>query len=212
MRSKPYAVKEIYFTIQGEGARTGRHSVFCRFAGCNLWDGSEMRRQSSPCDFCDTDFVGTDGPEGGKYRCPELLADTILARWPRGQRDPYVVFTGGEPLLQLKEELVAACHKRQFEVAIETNGTLKVPVGVDWVTVSPKVVNGWVQKSGDELKMLYPFRIPSDGLTKLDFRYFYLQPIDGPDIQRNTDLAITYCRLNPPWQISLQTHKLMGLH
>lgn len=211
MATEPFAVKELYFTLQGEGARTGRHAVFCRFAGCNLWSGLEKDRSDAICDICDTDFVGTEGAGGGRFVCPEQLAEAILSKWPSGQRDPYVVFTGGEPLLQLSEELVAACHRRHLEVAIETNGTLQVPAGVNWICVSPKAGCDWVQKSGDELKLLYPHRIPPDSLTELDFKYFFLQPIDGPDIKRNTELAKTYCRLHPPWQLSLQTHKLMGL-
>lgn len=211
MSAKPFAVNEIYFTLQGEGARTGRQAVFCRFAWCNLWSGREKDRASALCKICDTEFVGTDGPGGGMFSCPERLADTILSYWPSGQRDPYVVFTGGEPLLQLNEELVAACHKRHFEVAIETNGTVAVPAGLDWICVSPKVDTLWVQKSGDELKLLYPFEITPTGLLELDFRYFYLQPVYGKHIKRNTDLTIAFCRANPPWQISLQTHKLMAL-
>jgi 7-carboxy-7-deazaguanine synthase len=211
MPSEPFTVKEIYFTLQGEGARTGRHAVFCRFAGCNLWSGLEKDRPSAICNICDTNFVGTDGPGGGRFECPEELADAIFERWPRGQQDPYVVFTGGEPLLQLSEELVAACHERLLEVAIETNGTLPVPVGVDWICVSPKAGCEWVQKFGDELKLLYPQPILPEGLTQLDFRHFFLQPVDGPDVKRNTELAKSYCRLNPPWQLSLQTQKLMGL-
>lgn len=211
MPASPFAVKEIYFTLQGEGARTGRHAVFCRFAGCNLWTGLEKDRAQSICDICDTNFVGTDGTGGGRFACPEILADSILARWPSGQKDPYVVFTGGEPLLQLNEELVAACHERSFEVAIETNGTLPVPAGVDWICVSPKAGSDWVLKSGDELKLLYPYRPTPDGLTVLDFTYFFLQPVDGPNVKVNTELAKAYCRLNPPWQLSLQTQKLMGL-
>lgn len=211
MPSESFAVKEIYFTLQGEGARTGRHAVFCRFAGCNLWSGLEKDRASAICSICDTHFVGTDGAGGGVFACPEKLADAILARWPSGQHDPYVVFTGGEPLLQLNEELVAACHERHFEVAIETNGTRLPPAGVDWICVSPKEGTDWVLKSGDELKLLYPYKITPEGLTSLDFTYFFLQPVDGPNIKVNTEMTKAYCRLHPPWQLSLQTHKLMGL-
>lgn len=211
MSSKPFAVNEIYFTLQGEGARTGRQAVFCRFAWCNLWSGYERDRANALCKICDTEFVGSEGPGGGVFSCPEKLADMIQSFWPSGQQDPYVVFTGGEPLLQLNEELVAACHKRQFEVAIETNGTIAVPVGVDWVCVSPKVESMWVQKTGDELKLLYPFNITPTGLLELNFRHFFLQPVDGENITRNTELTVAFCRANPPWQISLQTHKLMGI-
>ena len=204
-------VNEIYFTLQGEGSRTGRHAVFCRFTGCNLWSGHEKDRASAICPICDTNFVGTDGAGGGEFTCVDALADAILARWPLGQRDPYVVITGGEPLLQLTEELVAACHERQFEVAVETNGTLPVPPGVDWICVSPKPGSDWLQKSGNELKLLFPLNLKPVGLELLPFDHFYLQPVDGPDIEQNTDLAKAYCRLHPPWKLSLQTHKLMGL-
>jgi len=204
-------VNELYFTLQGEGDRTGRHAVFCRFAWCNLWSGLEKDRPTALCTICDTMFVGMKGPGGGVFNCPERLADAILAMWPSGQQDPYVVFTGGEPLLQLNEELVAACHERQLEVAIETNGTLPVPAGVDWICVSPKVTSMWVQKSGHELKLLYPFTIPPTGLTELDFEHFFIQPVDGADIKRNTELAVAFCADNPIWRVSLQTHKLMGM-
>lgn len=211
MSSRPYYIFEMYFTLQGEGHRTGRQAVFCRFSGCNFWSGLEKDRRNAQCTICDTVFVGTGGPGGGLYDCPERLADAIVSLWPKGQQDPYVVFTGGEPLLQLDEELVAACHKRQFEVAIETNGSIPVPAGLDWICVSPKVESLWVQKSGDELKLLYPFVIAPTGLTELNFSYFFLQPVDGPEIKRNTDLTVAYCRTNPIWQVSLQTHKLMGM-
>jgi 7-carboxy-7-deazaguanine synthase (Cx14CxxC type) len=204
-------VNETYFTLQGEGARTGRHAVFCRFAGCNLWSGHEKDRASAICKICDTDFVGTAGPGGGEFVCPEALADVILAKWPMGQQDPYVVFTGGEPLLQLGEELIAACHKRYFEVAVETNGTIPLPPGIDWICVSPKPGPEWVQQSGDELKLLYPIGIEPLGLETLSFDHFFLQPVDGPNIKENTEAAKQFCRLNHPWQLSLQTHKLMGL-
>ena len=211
MPSRPFSIYEMYFTIQGEGHRTGRQAVFCRFSGCNFWSGLEKDRASAQCTICDTLFVGTNGTGGGVYECPERLADAIYSLWPSGQQDPYVVFTGGEPLLQLNEELVAACHKRHFEVAIETNGSISVPPGVDWVCVSPKVTGLWVQKSGDELKLLYPFHISPTGLTDLNFEHFFIQPVDGADIKRNTELAIAYCRSNPTWRVSLQTHKLMGM-
>ena len=211
MARRTYAVKEIYFTLQGEGVRTGRQAVFCRFTGCNLWTGHEEHRQDAICNFCDTDFVGTDGPGGGVFKTALQLADAIASKWPEGQLDPYVVFTGGEPLLQLTFELVAACHKRKFEVAIETNGTLPVPPGVDWVCVSPKPNSNWIVRQGDELKLVYPMEIKPEGLELLPFDYFLLQPMDGPDLKRNTELARAYCRTHQPWKLSLQTHKLMGI-
>lgn len=212
MTTRPFAVNEIYFTLQGEGSRTGRQAVFCRFAGCNLWSGLEADREKAPCPICDTNFLGTRGPGGGVFGCPEQLADAIFALWPVNQQDPYVVFTGGEPLLQLNEELVAACHKRGLEVAIETNGTIMPPAGVDWICVSPKVESLWILKWGDELKLLYPFKaIAPTGLTRLDFNEFFIQPLWDAQIKRNTRLALAYCNANPPWKPSLQTHKLMGI-
>lgn len=209
-----YAVKEIYYTLQGEGAQTGRAAVFCRFTGCNLWSGREEDRADSVCDFCDTDFIGTDGPGGARFASPEALAAAVSAHWPeRSARSrPLVVCTGGEPLLQLDEPLVAAFHSRGFEVAIETNGTRPAPDGVDWICVSPKAEAEVVLLSGDELKLVYP---QPDALPErfagLDFRYFFLQPMDGPRRERNTQLAIEYCRAHPQWRLSLQTHKLIGI-
>ncbi len=209
-----YAVKEIYYTLQGEGARTGRAAVFCRFAGCNLWTGREADRATAICRFCDTDFVGTDGPGGGKFRGPDALADAILAAWPAtgdtGIR--YVVFTGGEPLLQLDAPLIDALHRRDFEVAIETNGTQPVPTGVDWVCVSPKAAADLVADRGHELKLVFPQAGAQPGrYAGLAFTHFYLQPMDGPDREANTRAAIKYCLAHPQWQLSLQTHKLTGL-
>src|SRR6266446_5295145 len=198
MRSS-YAVKEIYYTLQGEGANVGRPAVFLRFAGCNLWSGHEADRAEATCDFCDTDFVGTNGPGGGKFATAAALAAAVAAAWPGGAARPFVVCTGGEPLLQLDCSLVAALHAARFEVAIETNGTLVPPPGIDWVCVSPKAGADLVLRCGDELK--------------LDFRHFFLQPMDGPPPQRarNTDRALRYCLEHPRWRLSLQTHKLLGI-
>ena len=209
-----YAVKEIYYTLQGEGARTGRAAVFCRFAGCNLWSGREADRATAICRFCDTDFIGTDGPGGGKFTTPDALADGILAAWPAagGPGVPYVVFTGGEPLLQLDLPLIAELHRRHFEVAIETNGTQLVPEGVDWVCVSPKADADLVVERGHELKLVFPQAgAQPDRYAGLAFAHFYLQPMDGPDREANTRAAIGYCLAHPQWQLSLQTHKLTGL-
>jgi 7-carboxy-7-deazaguanine synthase (Cx14CxxC type) len=210
----PYSVKEIYYTLQGEGARTGRPAVFCRFAGCNLWTGREVDRGSAVCQFCDTDFFGTDGPGGGKFASGSELASAIGTTWPgrSGPGEPYVVFTGGEPLLQLDQELIEAGHALGFEIAIETNGTLPVPAGVDWICVSPKAHAPLVVTRGDELKLVYPQAdAPPEAFRRLDFEYFFLQPMDGPDRARNTALAIEYCLSHPEWRLSLQTHKLVGL-
>ncbi|HEU0215626.1 MAG TPA: 7-carboxy-7-deazaguanine synthase [Stellaceae bacterium] len=207
-----YAVKEIFYTLQGEGALTGRAAVFCRFAGCNLWSGREEDRATAACTFCDTDFVGMDGTEGGRYADAKALADKIAALWPQGQGARFVVCTGGEPLLQLDPQLIEALHARSFEIAIETNGTLPLPVGLDWVCVSPKGDNPLVVTSGDELKVV----VPQAGLdplafAHLDFRRFSVQPMDGPDRARNTEIAIAFCLKHPRWQLSLQTHKVTGI-
>jgi 7-carboxy-7-deazaguanine synthase (Cx14CxxC type) len=210
-----YSVKEIYYTLQGEGARAGRAAVFCRFAGCNLWSGRESDRAEAACDFCDTDFVGTDGPGGGRFASAVELADAIARTWSgviaaeRGE--PYVVFTGGEPLLQLDEEVVAECHRRGFEVAVETNGTLLPPRGIDWLTVSPKPRSELRVKSGQELKLVFPHAITPESVAELDFLLFYLQPMDGPDRVENTARAVEYCRRHPRWRLSLQMHKLVGI-
>jgi 7-carboxy-7-deazaguanine synthase (Cx14CxxC type) len=210
-----YAVKEIYFTLQGEGARTGRAAVFCRFAGCNLWSGREADRETAVCRFCDTDFVGTDGPGGGRFATAELLAAAIAEAWPDTESPGakrYVVFTGGEPLLQLDPDLIAAVHDRGFEIGIETNGTLAVPDGVDWVCVSPKAGAALVARAGHELKLVFPQDdARPEHFRQLDFQYFFLQPMDGPDRARNTALAVEYCLRHPEWRLSLQTHKLVGL-
>lgn len=207
-----FSVKEILYTLQGEGARTGRPAVFCRFAGCNLWSGRERDRAAAACDFCDTDFVGTDGPGGGTFASATDLADAIARTWPAGHGStPYVVFTGGEPLLQLDAATVEACKSRGFEVAVETNGTLEPPPGVDWITVSPKPRSELRLRTGDELKLVFPQEVAPESVADLDFRLFYLQPLDGPDRERNTARAIDYCRRNPRWRLSLQTHKLIGI-
>lgn len=208
-----YAVKELYYTLQGEGANAGRAAVFLRFAGCNLWSGRDADRGTGPsCSrWCDTDFVGTDGPGGGRFTAPRDLAVAVTNRWPGGGR-PFVVCTGGEPLLQLDAPLVEALHAAGFEVAIETNGTRTAPPGLDWVCVSPKAGTDLVLRAGDELKLVYP----QDGAKPerfegLDFRHFLLQPMDGPNRDRNTRLAVEYCLAHPRWRLSLQTHKLIGI-
>ncbi|MDG2303550.1 MAG: 7-carboxy-7-deazaguanine synthase [Candidatus Binatia bacterium] len=207
-----YSVKEILYTLQGEGARTGRPAVFCRFSGCNLWSGREADRADAACDFCDTDFVGTDGPGGGKFATASDLAAAIAGTWPDvvGSQ-PYVVFTGGEPLLQLDAATVAACKERGFEVAVETNGTVEPPPGVDWLTVSPKPRSELRVTRGHELKLVYPHDVTPQSVEHLDFPLFYLQPLDGPERDENTARAIAYCRENPSWRLSVQTHKILGI-
>ncbi len=207
-----YSVKEIFHTLQGEGAQAGRPAVFCRFAGCNLWSGREEDRATATCRFCDTDFVGTDGIGGGKFPTAEALAAAIDAAWTAPALRKYVVFTGGEPLLQLDTALIDAIHARGFEIAIETNGTLPVPDGVDWVCVSPKAGSELVVARGDELKVVVP-QAGHDlaAFEHLDFTHFFLQPMDGPDKARNTALAISTCKDNPRWRLSIQTHKLLQI-
>lgn len=210
-----YSVKEIFYTLQGEGAQAGRPAVFCRFAGCNLWSGREQHRAEAVCTFCDTEFVGTDGPGGGKFTAPEALAAAVAARWPEDAcagATPYVVCTGGEPLLQLDTPLIDAFHRAGFEIAIETNGTRPAPAGIDWICVSPKATAPVVLRAGDELKLVYPQAdAPPERFTELDFRYFFLQPMDGPDVEANTGAALRYCLAHPRWRLSLQTHKLIGI-
>ena len=209
-----YAVKEIYYTLQGEGVQTGRAAVFCRFAGCNLWSGREEDRAGATCNFCDTDFVGTDGPGGGKFAQAEALARACRTVW-RGNSGtpPFVVLTGGEPMLQVDEPLIAALHALGFEVAIETNGTLPVPRSIDWICVSPKAGAPLVQLSGDELKLVYPqAALDPEQVGDLDFAHFLLQPMDdGVETSANLKAAIDYCHAHPKWRLSLQTHKLLGL-
>jgi len=224
--SHAYAVKEIYYTLQGEGANTGRPAVLLRFAGCNLWSGREQDRATAQCGFCDTDFVGTDGPGGGRFESSDALARAVLATWlagglggvggipPGAGAGRFVVCTGGEPLLQLDEPLTAALHEAGFEIAIETNGTLLPPRGVDWVCVSPKAGVELVLRRGDELKLVFPQEgIPPESLEGdgVEFRHWFLQPMDGPDRARNTELAVRYCLAHPRWRLSLQTHKLVGI-
>ena len=208
-----YAVKEIFYTLQGEGANTGRPAVFCRFAGCNLWSGREQERADATCRFCDTDFVGTDGPGGGRFASAEELASAVLAAWPRDNANrPFVVCTGGEPLLQLDEPLLDALHRTGFEIAVETNGTQEVPAGVDWVCVSPKADATLVVHRGDELKLVFPQSgVEPSRFESLEFTHFYLQPMDGPERQANTAAALSYCLAHPRWRLSLQTHKLLGI-
>jgi 7-carboxy-7-deazaguanine synthase len=214
-----YSVKEIFYTLQGEGVQAGRAAVFCRFAGCNLWSGRESDRASAVCRFCDTDFVGVDGSGGGKFERAEELAAAIEAQWPADAMHPaaargrkFVVCTGGEPLLQMDPALIDALHALGFEIAVETNGTVPAPAGIDWLCVSPKAGARLVQQSGDELKLVFPqagFE-PAD-FEALPFRNFFLQPMDGPDRVRNTELAIRYCMDHPQWRLSLQTHKFVGI-
>jgi 7-carboxy-7-deazaguanine synthase (Cx14CxxC type) len=212
-----YAVKEIFYTLQGEGANTGRAAVFCRFSGCNLWSGREEDRSSAVCRFCDTDFRGVDGTQGGKFETAEELAAVIARTWPSspaGEKSgtPLVVCTGGEPMLQLDDGLVQALHAAGFRVAIETNGTLPVLPSLDWVCVSPKAGAPLVQRSGDELKLVYPqASLSPTELEGLAFSHFYLQPMDGPNLAVNTRLTVGYCLQHPKWRLSLQTHKLLGL-
>jgi len=209
-----YTVKEALLTLQGEGARTGRTTVLCRFAGCNLWSGHERDRATAPCRFCDTGFVGVDGPGGGRFGHPADLAGHLRSQWDATASGgvPYVVFTGGEPTLQLDAALVEACHALGMELAVETNGTRRVPEGIDWVTVSPKPGPEPVQRSGDELKLAFPQpEWPPDRLEAWDFEHFFLQPIDGPAREANTAAAMAYCLRHPRWRLSLQTHKLLGI-
>jgi 7-carboxy-7-deazaguanine synthase (Cx14CxxC type) len=208
-----YQVKEIYYTLQGEGARSGRAAVLLRFAGCNLWSGLEKDRHRAVCRFCDTDFVGTDGPEGGRFADAEALALAVARRWPQDELTRrYIVCTGGEPLLQLDAELLEALHEAGFEVAVETNGTLEPPAGIDWVCVSPKADSVLAVDHGDELKLVFPQPgAPPERYAGLSFRHFFLQPMDSPQKEQNTRAAAEYCLAHPQWRLSLQTHKLAGL-
>jgi 7-carboxy-7-deazaguanine synthase (Cx14CxxC type) len=207
-----YSVKEIFYTLQGEGLRAGRPAVFCRFAGCNLWTGREEDRSSAICRFCDTDFVGTDGTLGGKFSTADELADLIAKQWPQEKDEKYVVLTGGEPLLQVDIDLVDALHKRKFEIAVETNGTISAPPGIDWICVSPKSGSDWIQKTGHELKLVFP----QEGLLPMDvqtngFDHYLLQPMDNLLQKTNTMKAIEYCQSNPKWRLSVQTHKFLEI-
>lgn len=207
-----YTVKEIRYTLQGEGANTGCPAVLLRFSGCNLWSGREQDRSTATCRICDTDFVGTDGVGGGKYGGANQLADVVNSMWPKDMGSKLVVMTGGEPLMQLDGDLIAALRANGFQIAVETNGTMTVPSGVDWICVSPKQRSKLVQVQGDELKLVYP----QDGLDPaafehLEFAHFFLQPLDGPDRERHTKLAIDYCLAHPVWRLSIQIHKILGI-
>lgn len=214
-RDSAYSVKELFYTLQGEGMRAGRPAVFCRFAGCNLWSGIERDRDRAVCRFCDTDFVGTDGSRGGKFLGAAALAAEVAALWPAGQSgSPYVVLTGGEPLLQVDDGLVEELHRRGFEIAVETNGTLPAVHGIDWICVSPKAGAPLVQREGDELKLVYPQDglLPSDVEREgLSFRHYLLQPMDGPGVAANTKAALSYCLEHPQWSLSMQTHKILQI-
>jgi 7-carboxy-7-deazaguanine synthase (Cx14CxxC type) len=210
-----YAVTEIYYTLQGEGHHSGRPAVFARFAGCNLWNGQEADRASAICRFCDTEFVGTSGAGGGHYQTAQQLAETVVRFWPTpadGRGRPFVVCTGGEPLLQLDEDLIVALREREFDIAVETNGTLAAPPGLDWICVSPKAGAPLVQQSGDELKLVYPQEgLDPESFLGLDFLWFSLQPMDGPNRAHNTQLAVQYCLEHPRWRLSIQAHKVVGI-
>lgn len=212
-----YAVKEIFYTLQGEGVHTGRAAVFCRFAGCNLWSGREQDRATAVCQFCDTEFVGTDGDGGGKFASADELAAAVASKWPAGLENSsdagrkFVVCTGGEPLLQLDKAAIDALHQQGFIIAIETNGTIAVPEGLDWVCVSPKANAELVVTRGDELKVVYPQETLPSAYEHLDFKHFFIQPKDGPDAADSLRAAIQYCADHPKWRLSLQTHKLLGI-
>lgn len=208
-----YTVKEIFYTLQGEGLQAGRPAIFCRFSGCNLWSGREQDRAAAQCRFCDTDFVSTDGPLGGKYATAERLAERITTAWPTAdKRHRFVVLTGGEPLLQVNDALIDALHAHGFEIAVETNGSLAVPESIDWICVSPKAGVPVVQRWGNELKLVFPQTgLPPDTVADWDFQHFLLQPMDGPQRIDNTGAAIAYCAAHPQWRLSLQTHKIIGI-
>lgn len=207
-----YSVKEIFLTLQGEGGQAGQAAVFCRFAGCNLWSGREQDRAKAVCTFCDTDFVGMDGPGGGRFATADDVAEAVAAAWGAGREDRLVVCTGGEPLLQLDPPLIAALHARGFRIAVETNGTLPAPAGIDWICVSPKADAPLAQTSGQELKLVFPQPdVDPERFASLDFERFFLQPMDGPDRAANTAAAIAYCLEHPRWRLSVQTHKYLGI-
>lgn len=208
-----YAIKEIFYTLQGEGANSGTPAVFCRFAGCNLWSGREEDRATAVCKFCDTDFVGTTGADGGKFESALSLAEAILSKWPDyDDQHRFVVFTGGEPALQLDTPLIDAMHERKFRIAIETNGTLPLPSGIDWICMSPKSNAELAVRKGDELKLVYP-QVDAEPkkFELLAFNHFFLSPMDGPDRQRNTALTIDYCQKHPKWRLNIQAHKVIGV-
>lgn len=207
-----YSVKEMFYTLQGEGAQAGRPAVFCRFAGCNLWTGREADRANAICQFCDTDFVGTDGVNGGKFADAMSLAQRIASFWPAQAKHRYVVCTGGEPLLQVDVALIDALHSLDFEIAVETNGTVAIPAGIDWVCVSPKANAVLLIESGNELKVVFPQSGQNlAALEKLNFKHYFVQPMDGPDQAANTQAAVDFCKAHPQWRLSLQTHKLIAI-
>lgn len=206
-----YSVKEIFYTLQGEGVNAGRPAVFCRFSGCNLWSGREGDRATAICNFCDTDFVGMDGTLGGKYKDPRDLADRIVSLWPEGRGSRFVVLTGGEPLLQVDSPLIEALHQVGFQIAVETNGSLPAPDGIDWLCVSPKAGAVWVQRQGSELKLVFPQSGLMPDEVDGDFIHFLLQPLDGPNSRLHTEQAIEHCQRDPRWRLSLQTHKFLEI-
>ncbi|MEM9667736.1 MAG: 7-carboxy-7-deazaguanine synthase [Pseudomonadota bacterium] len=209
-----YTAKEAYYTLQGEGAQTGRAAVFFRFTGCNLWTGLERDRHKATCQFCDTDFVGINGEGGGKFKSPEAVADHVQAIWESRASGgtPYVICTGGEPLLQLNDPLIAEFHNRGFEIGVETNGTISAPEGLDWICVSPKANAKVLQTSGNEIKLVYPQVLARpEKFIDMDFEHFFLQPMDGPEFAQNVEATKEYCMKNPKWRLSLQTHKMIGL-
>jgi 7-carboxy-7-deazaguanine synthase len=210
-----YRVKEIFYSLQGEGFYAGRPAVFCRFAGCNLWSGKEADRPDAVCKFCDTDFLGTDGPEGGKFAAAGELAQRIAQLWPPQKKEsirPFVVCTGGEPFLQLDSNLITALHQEGFEVAVETNGTIEPPAGIDWLCISPKIGAELVVRAGQELKLVFPQAgVNPEAFASLDFQYFFLQPLDGPDLLENTRLAVEYVLAHPQWRLSIQIHKILNI-
>jgi len=206
-----YSIKEVFYTLQGEGLHTGRPAVFCRFSGCNFWTGLESDREKAICTFCDTDFRGTNGKNGGKYDADQL-ADVVNGLWPEGQSHKYVVCTGGEPLLQLDKTLIRAFHQLDFEIAVETNGSVLAPDGIDWLTVSPKSTDHFIQQKGNELKLVFPQRVLTPEMFEhLPFDHYFLQPMDGPEVKANTAAALRYCLEHPRWKLSLQTHKILGI-
>ncbi len=207
-----YRIKEVFYSLQGEGAHSGRPAIFCRFSHCNLWTGKEEDRATAVCRFCDTDFVGTDGQNGGRFDTAEVLVEHLIRFWPDVDVRPFVVLTGGEPLLQVDTTLLKALKRERFEIAVETNGTLEAPGGIDWLTVSPKAGAPLVQTWGDELKLVYPQTdLPPEKVAHLEFKLFYLQPMDGPERALNVRKALDYCLKHPQWRLSLQTHKLLGI-
>jgi 7-carboxy-7-deazaguanine synthase len=213
LETMTYSVKELFYTLQGEGANSGTPAVFCRFSGCNLWSGREEDRATAVCKFCDTDFVGTNGTGGGKFDSAVALATAIVGQWPgNDERHRFVVFTGGEPALQLDAPLVEALHASKFRIAVETNGTVALPDGIDWICMSPKADTALATRTGDELKLVFPQNdVDPQSFEMLRFQHFFLSPMDGPDRLKNTSLAIQYCREHPKWRLSIQSHKMIGI-